>query len=138
MEIVRINNPFQRQIRDVEIIKYSGKTLSELLFNHLATVNEKHGLTLNYDFAKDNINIIVNGAIIPVDYWHSIIPKEHHQIIFMPVVGKSGTVKTVASFAAIVSAFIILGPGAFGIGGLELGTVALFASVGAVISIFFN
>ena len=46
MEIVRINNPFQRQDREVTSVLYINQTIEDILKDHLEYLKEKHNLEI--------------------------------------------------------------------------------------------
>jgi len=110
MQIVKINNPFQRQLRDVELIEYTGQTIKDLLAEHLRCVKEEHGIDISSQDAKDVMRISINGLIIPPEFWCSTKPQQSDQIIFMPIVGKGQTEKQILNIAILIVVVAIVGP----------------------------
>ena len=133
MQLVKINNPFQRQNREIETLEYTGQTIGDLLTEHLQCIKEKHGLDISLQQARENIRISVNGLIIPCEFWNTTKPQQNDQIVFMPVVGKGDQEKQILNIVIMVAAIVSFQPGLAtmltGVGGMSASTAGIVAGV---------
>ena len=110
MELITINNPFQRHLKEINVLEFEGQTLEEILqayFEHLMT---QHSFEISIPEIKDLVNVSINGNLIPSSFWSNTTPLANDQITIIPVVGKGDTEKQLINIAIIIAAVIILGP----------------------------
>jgi predicted phage tail protein len=142
MQLVKINNPFQRHLREVESLEFTGQSVEDLLRIHLQCIKEKQGFDLSLEYAKENIRISINGLIIPPEFWNTTKPMDNDQIVIMPIVGKGSSEKQILNIVLMIAAIYFLGPnsafitqtlGLSGAGAFAAGT-ALVVGTGILIN----
>jgi len=137
MQIVNINNPFQRHLREVREIPFANQLLSEIIREHLTIIEKKYGLVMPFPDAIDSLQVTVNGLIIPPSFWDSYKVREKDCIVIMPIVAKGGDTKQILNMVIMIAAMVVIGPsGPFvkGTLGLTAGSTAAFVvGVGMII-----
>lgn len=112
MQLVKINNPFQRQDRDISIIPYENQTIEDILKEYLS----ESGISITD--AENIISVSINGLVIPPEFWDTTKPREDEQIVFMPIIHGGGDggkqILNLAVMIAIVVATSGLGIGLIG------------------------
>lgn len=133
MQIVEIKNPFQRHVRRIKLVEHNNQTVEVLLKDYLEEVLEKYGVGIDYNTAKESFQVVLNGLVIPSALWDQYKPRPNDQIIFMPIVAKSGDSKQILNLAIMIVAVAFVGP-AFAGNVLHLaeGTVGYALAVAAV------
>lgn len=91
IEIVRVLNPLDRSTRETIFVEFI-PTYSLLDYRN------EH-LPKDIDFVAS-----INGRVIPKENWSETIPKEDHQLVFIPVMEDAKTITSLATMAAVVVA----------------------------------
>ncbi len=110
MEIIQVNNPFQRQNCKVKQVKHTNFTVETLLINHLKEVEQDSGLSMSLETAKGVLRISLNGLVIPPEFWDTTKPTKNDQLVIMPIVAGGDDGKQILNIVILIAVVFFFGP----------------------------
>ncbi|MCK5604304.1 hypothetical protein KAR91_20615 [Candidatus Pacearchaeota archaeon] len=137
MQIIRVNNPFQKQNRIVERIDYSGQSISGLVHDRLNEFNRVYDKQLIVSDLHEVLSISISGLIIPPSSWETTVPTDTDSVIFMPIVSKGSTEKQILNIVIMVAVIYFTGGALMGplatIGGVAMSSAGALTLAGTLV-----